>query len=40
MLPAFIGTFFIKEIPLREHSGLDATRMDDDALVRAETAVV
>lgn len=40
MVPAFLGTFFIKEIPLREQSGLDAAQLDDDALLRAETAIV
>lgn len=41
-IPAFIGTFFIKEVPLRSQSGLAAQRSatDDGDLAMAETAVV
>ncbi len=41
-IPAFIGTFFIKEVPLRSQGGLAAQRSatDDGDLAMAETAVV
>ncbi|MCW2600906.1 MAG: bmr1 [Frankiales bacterium] len=42
VIPAFIGTFFIKEVPLRSQSGLDAQRSTTDGGERAlaETAIV
>lgn len=42
-IPAFVMTFFIKEIPLRQAGGLAAARSQDDAdqaAAKAETAVV
>ena len=41
-IPAFIGTFFIKEVPLRSQGGLAAqsTTTDDGDRAMAETAVV
>jgi EmrB/QacA subfamily drug resistance transporter len=42
VVPAFIGTFFIKEVPLRTQSGLAAQRSGetDGELAMAESAVV
>jgi hypothetical protein len=42
VVPAFIGTFFIREVPLRDESGLEATRTAEDQGERAmaETAIV
>ena len=41
MIPAFILTFFIKEVPLRKTGGIAAmNQLDDGAQQKAETAVV
>jgi len=42
VIPAFIGTFFIKEVPLRKEGGLAAQRTaaDEGGRAKAETAVV
>jgi EmrB/QacA subfamily drug resistance transporter len=41
-IPAFIGTFFIKEVPLRTQGGIDSQRTstEDGELAMAETAVL
>jgi hypothetical protein len=31
LVPAFIGTFFIKELPLRQHSPMEARRLAEEA---------
>jgi EmrB/QacA subfamily drug resistance transporter len=38
LLPAFVGTFFIKEVPLRLHGGLQSQADDEADLARAEAA--
>ena len=38
LIPAFVLTLFIKEVPLRATSGLEAAK--DDALARAESAAI
>ena len=41
MIPAFVLTFFIKEVPLRKTGGIAAmNQLDDGAQQKAETAVV
>ena len=40
VVPAFIGTLFIKEVPLRTQSGLQARQAADDARELAEPAVL
>ena len=41
MIPAFVLTFFIREVPLRKTGGIAAmNQLDDGALQKAETAVV
>jgi len=42
VIPAFIGTFFIKEVPLREEGGIAAQRTAAEECDRAmaETAIV
>ena len=41
-IPAFVGTFFIKEVPLRTHGGLESQRTvaENGDLALAETAVL